>query len=64
MFSTSFLKKSAGEMRTLFFVLVASLAAAHAQPDPTSFVSYEEKFLQGVKAYSHKKWKDCIVHMR
>ena len=51
-------------MRAICLLLVAFLGAARAQPAPTSMVSYEEKYLQGIKAYSQSKWKDCIVHMR
>ena len=51
-------------MIAVFLLVVAFMGAAHAQSDPSSMVSYEEKYLQGIKAYSQSKWKDCIVHMR
>lgn len=51
-------------MKVVNLLLLTLIATTQAQSDPASLVSYEEKFLQGVKAYTQQKWKDCILHMR
>lgn len=38
--------------------------AARAQQDPQNMVSYDEKFITGVKKYALEKWSDAIIYIR
>lgn len=42
---------------------LAATAVVVAQSDPAGLVSYDEKFIIGVKNYAMKKWSDAIIHL-
>lgn len=45
-------------MAALFF------AGGSAQYDPQNMMTYDEKFVMGVRAYALGKWSDAIIHIR
>lgn len=45
-------------------LIVGLLRAALAQQDPHNMVSFEEKFITGVKKYALEKWSDAIIYIR
>jgi hypothetical protein len=53
------------EMKWCVLVLAAwSLSLACAQKDPESMVTYEEKFITGVRKYALEEWSDAIFFIR
>ena len=45
-------------------LVTAVLSVSVAQQDPQNMVSYEEKFITGVKKYALEKWSDAIIYIR
>lgn len=45
-------------------VAVFLIAGGSAQYDPHNMISYDEKFVMGVKAYAQDKWSDAIIYIR
>ena len=44
-------------------VLLLLLCESWAQHDPQNMVSYEEKFVTGVKKYALENWADTIIYI-
>ena len=43
---------------------ISWILPASAQQDPQNMLSYDEKFITGVKEYAQEKWSDAIFHIR
>ena len=44
----------------LFLEMLTSCRSQHGLSD----VTYDERYLDGMKAYTQEKWSDCIIQMR
>ena len=66
--SSSFHEFAIRKMECLLSILLLGLAAQVNSHDglshPEAPVSYDEQFLDGIKAYSEEKWSDCVLHIR
>lgn len=52
------------DAESLLLLVATLLSVCTAQDDPLNPVGYDEKYVEGVNAYTAKKWRKCIPYFK